>query len=437
MLNIKTEAILGRVAALFFLRIFGAVTQMAFLVWIARYVGINNFGVFSTSLTLTLISSVIGRWGADQWVLRELPATLSVERQRQFESVLINGLLLTLFASGIVSLTLFLAAEDIALVLIRGEVTNAGVFLKLMTLSVIPFAFANFFSEVLRSVDRHILSTLLQTVIVPLTSIIIVSILAFSGWPPLMVVGISYVTGCLVAFTGGLIAVGTLYKQRAKNSRSKLNLSGALRETTPIAIVLLLSTWLAYADLLLIGFYSNTSEVGAYAAAQRIVLLLSFLTISYNSLLGPKFSALNQNADRHGVIELYLDSRRKLIKVVLPVAAGIAFASSEILSIFGEDFSKATPVLLLLLLGRLINVVAGPVEVVMMMLKYISEFTRYTVFAILAHLILSFLLTSKFGAIGAAVSTLIATALISFLCLRFVNKIRSGEVVMISDQSAR
>lgn len=411
--------------------------QMAFLVWIARYAGIDNFGAFSTSLTIILVSSVIGRWGADQWVLRELPATFSVESPRQFVSVFINGLLLMFFASGFISLILFLTAENLASVFIRGAVDDAGNLLKLMTLSVIPFAFVNFFSEVLRAVDRHILSTLLQTVIVPLASIIIFSVLVHAWWAPLMVVAASYVTGCLIAFMIGLIAVWLVYKQYVQISRFKLRISEVLRETTSIASVLLLSTWLAYADLLLISLYSNTSEVGVYAAAQRIVLLLSFLTVSYNSLLGPKFSVLNQNSDRDGVIELYLDSRRKLIKVVFPVAAGVAVASAEILSIFGEDFRKATPVLLLLLLGRLINVVVGPVEVVMMMLKYVSEFRRYTVLAILAHLILSFLLTAKFGAIGAAMSTLSSTALISFLCLRFVNKIRSGEVVMTSDQSMR
>jgi O-antigen/teichoic acid export membrane protein len=75
-----------------------------------------------------------------------------------------------------------------------------------------------------------------------------------------------------------------------------------------------------------------------------------------------------------------------------------------------------------------INVMAGPVEVVMMMLRHVGAFKSYTMAAILLHLVLSVVLTSRFGAMGAAVSTCLATALISFLCWRFVNKLRSGEI---------
>jgi len=421
------DRLLGAASALFVLRVLGALAQLAFLVYVAREFGIENFGVFSTALTLTVVSSMIGRWGSDQWVLRELPATLVKERVRGFAPVLLNGLILVLCASILVSLVLFLSAGIMVAVFIGDEVQGARDMIRIMTASIVPFALVNFFAEVLRTVDRHVLAALLQTVLVPLISLLLAMGLSSAGLAPLAMMAASYMLACILAAAAGAIPVWRVYRLHAGEGRFTWLLREMFGEASSITMVVLLSTWLAYADVLLIGFFSGPSEVGSYTAAQRIVLLLSFLIISLNSVLGPRFATLNQQADRKGVLALYADSRRMAARIVLPLAVIIALASSELLLIFGETFRDAVPVLLLLLLGRVINVMAGPVEVVMMMLRHVAAFKRYTIAAILLHLGLSVVLTSRFGAMGAAVSTCLSTALISFLCWRFVNTLRTEE----------
>ncbi len=419
---------------LFVLRVLGALAQLAFLVYVAREFGIENFGVFSTALTLTVVSSMIGRWGSDQWVLRELPATLVKERVRGFAPVLLNGLILLLCVSILVSLVLFLSAGLMVAVFIGDEVLGARDMIRIMTASIVPFALVNFFAEVLRTVDRHVFAALLQTVLVPLISLLLVMGLSFAEMSPLAMLAAPYLLACVLAAAAGAILVWRIYRQHAGEAPFAWLFGEMFGEASSIAMVVLLSTWLAYADVLLIGFFSGPSEVGLYTAAQRIVLLLSFLIISLNSMLGPRFSAMNQQADHEGVFSLYEDSRQMVVKIVLPLAVLIALFSSWLLSIFGEAFREAVPILLLLLLGRVINVMVGPVEVVMMMLRHVGAFKIYTMAAILLHLVLSVVLTSRFGAMGAAVSTCLATALISFLCWRFVNKLRSGGVDLSRDR---
>lgn len=420
--------LLGAASVLFALRVLGALAQLAFLVYVAREFGIENFGVFSTALTLAVVSSMIGRWGADQWVLRELPATLVAERARGFVTVLLNGLVLVLCASLLVGLFLYAASETVVAVFIGKDVPDAGRMMQIMAASIAPFALVNFFAEVLRTVDRHAFASILQTVLVPLLSLLLITGLSFAETSPLLMVAASYLLASVLAAAAGAVLIWRVYRQHAGGEPFVWLLGEMFGEASSIAMVVLLSTWLAYADVLLIGFFGGPSEVGLYTAAQRIVLLLSFLIISLNSMLGPRFSAMNQQADHEGVFALYEDSRRMVVKIVLPLAALIALLSPWLLSVFGEAFREAVPILLLLLLGRVINVMVGPVEVVMMMLRHVGAFKSYTMAAILLHLVLSVVLTSRFGAMGAAVSTCLATALISFLCWRFVNKLRSGEI---------
>lgn len=419
--------LLGAASVVFALRVAGALAQLVFLVYVAREFGVENFGVFSTALTLTIVSSMVGRWGSDQWVLRELPATLVKERGRGFVPVLLNGLFLILCASLLVSLSLFVASETLVAVFIGEDVLGAKSMMQIMTASIVPFALVNFFAEVLRTVDRHALASILQTVLVPLLSMLMIVGFSFAKSIPLVMMAMSYMLACVLTASAGALLIWRIYREYAEEERFTWLFREMLSEASSIAIVVFLSTWLAYADVLLIGFFSGPSEVALYAAAQRIVLLLSFLIISLNSMLGPRFSALNQQANHEGIFSLYADSRRMVAKIALPLAALIALVSAPLLSIFGEAFRDAMPVLLLLLLGRVINVMVGPVEVVMMMLRHVSAFKHYTMAAILLHLALSAVLTSRFGAIGAAVSTCLSTALLSFLCWRFVNTLRSGE----------
>jgi O-antigen/teichoic acid export membrane protein len=425
---VEFRRLLGAASVLFALRVLGALAQLVFLVYVAREFGIENFGVFSTALTLAVVSSMIGRWGADQWVLRELSATLVKERVRGFAPVLLNGLVLVLCASLLVGFFLFAASETVVAAFIGKDVPDAGRMIQIMAASIAPFALVNFFAEVLRTVDHHAFASILQTVLVPLLSLLLVMGLSFAKTSPLVMVAASYLLACVLAAAAGAIPIWRIYRQHAGGEPFVWFLGEMFGEASSIAMVVLLSTWLAYADVLLIGFFGGPSEVGLYTAAQRIVLLLSFLIISLNSMLGPRFSAMNQQADHEGVFALYEDSRRMVVKIVLPLAGLIALLSPWLLSVFGEAFRVAVPILLLLLLGRVINVMAGPVEVVMMMLRHVGAFKSYTMAAILLHLVLSVVLTSRFGAMGAAVSTCLATALISFLCWRFVNKLRSGEI---------
>lgn len=409
---------------MFSLRAFGAFIQFCFQILVARQWGVENFGLFSTALTLTIVSSMVARWGVDQWVLRELPATTATGNPRSFVSVLTNGMVFVLGVSALVTLCLWAASASMASLFMGGDSEVAEGLFKIMTLSIIPFAVLNFFAESFRAVNRHLLATLLQTALVPFLSVLLLIGFSLADEKALTQVAEAYATACLLAFVVGALFLGRVYRAHAGAGRFVWLLKDMAGEATSMAMVVLLSTWLAYADILILGYFHGPSEVGLYSAAQRIVLLLGFVLVSLNSLLGPRFALLIKQGKQAELFELYGRTVKLTIMAGAPIVVLLAAFSGWFLSWFGPTFVAAQYALLILLLGQLFNALTGPVGVLMMMGQHTATLRSYTFITALTHLPVALVLTPLFGAVGAAAATCTGVVMLNALCWRFVENQR-------------
>ena len=409
---------------MFSLRAFGAFIQFCFQILVARQWGVENFGLFSTALTLTIVSSMVARWGVDQWVLRELPATVAAGNPRNFVSVLTNGLVFVLGTSALVTLCLWGASGSMVSLFMGRESEAAEGLFRIMTLSIIPFAVMNFLAESFRAVNRHLLATLLQTVLVPFLSVLLLMAFSLSDEKVLTQVAEAYASACLLAFVVGALFLGRAYRAHAGTGRFVWLLKDMAGETTSMAMVVLISTWLAYADILILGYFHGPSEVGLYSAAQRIVLLLAFVLVSLNSLLGPRFALLIKQGNQAELFALYRKAVKWTAITGLPIVVLLAAFSGWFLSWFGPTFVAAQYVLLILLLGQLFNVLTGPVGVLMMMGQHTATLRTYTAITALTHLPVALVLTPLFGATGAAAATCTGVVMLNALCWRFVESRR-------------
>ena len=420
----KFHRLLGAAAAVFSLRAFGALVQFFFQILVARQWGVENFGLFSTALTLTVVSSMIARWGVDQWVLRELPATMVMERTRGFVPVLINGFVFVLSVSLLVTLGLFAASGNVASLFMGGEQEIAERLLQIMALSIVPFAALNFIAESFRAINRHLLATLLQTVLVPLLSVFLLVGFSLVNENSLTQVAVAYALACFMTFIAGALLLRRACRLHAGGERFVWLLKKMVGETTSIAIVVLLSTWLAYAYILVLGYFYGPSEVGLYSAAQRIVLIPSFMLISLNGLLWPRFALLVKQKEHTELYSLYRKSLQWMAMIGLPIVLLLAVFSSWFLSWFGPNFIAAQHALLFLLLGQFFIVLAGPIGILMMMGQHVATMRTYTLITVLIHFPLTMALTRLYGATGAAIATCMSAIMLNALCWRFIENQR-------------
>ena len=411
---------IGLAAAVFSLRAGGAFIQFTFQILVARQWGVENFGVFSTAFTVTIISSMIARWGVDQWVLRELSAVTAIGNTRNFVSVLMNGMIFVLGVSALVTICLWSSSGKITSLFISKDLGDAERLFQILTLSIVPFSLLNFFGESFRAVSQHLLATFLQTVLVPTLSVLLLLGFFLADARTLTQVADAYVAACLMAFVVGALFVGRMYRVHAGVGHFVWLLKPMAGETTSIAMVVLLSTWLAYADVLILGYFHGPSEVGLYSAAQRIALLLGFVLMSLNSVLGPKFALLMKQDKHPEAISLYKTAIKWTALIGLPMLVMLAVFSDWFLSWFGPAFVDAQYLLLILLTGQALNVLTGPVGVLMMMGKHTAILRLYVGITTLTHIPAALVLTPLFGAAGAAAATSISIIMLNVLCWRFV-----------------
>lgn len=401
-------------------RILGAFFQFGFQLLIAREFGVAGYGIFSLAFSVTVVASVIARWGADQWVLRELARCFGPISQRNWFAVFTNGLLFVSSSSFVIAIILIAGSYSSFLQL---DQTQAHI-MRLMFIAVVPFSILNYISEAFRAIDRQLVASAVQGVLIPFFSIIF---FVSSAWlfqaQSLALVGVVYLLASTLVLLIGMSLWHATSKGLGPREFIWLGKSFFI-ESTPIAWISIITTLLSFTDILVIGSFHSSSEVGLYAAAQRLVLLISFIILSLNNIVGPKFASLYGEKNYRMLFDLYSSSTKLLIILMMPVAVLVAIFSTSLLSWFGEEFTGANEILWLLLAGQVINIATGPVGVLMMMTSHTVQLKQITLGAFAIHLFLTILLTPKFGALGAASAAFISGTTLNLVCWGYVNNMR-------------
>lgn len=120
----------------------------------------------------------------------------------------------------------------------------------------------------------------------------------------------------------------------------------------PTSATALSSFTLAYADIVILGFYLSPFEVGIYSAASPASrLIFAFVTALY-AVLVPSVSELFENTEFQDIRGVFKRSLGLLSIVVVPSTMVSWFFASELITIlFGEAYTAAIPLFRVLVMG--------------------------------------------------------------------------------------
>ena len=96
------------------------------------------------------------------------------------------------------------------------------------------------------------------------------------------------------------------------------------------------------------------------------------------------------------------------------IVAGLVFFREFILSLFGEEFTVGTTLLMILCIGQFSNSFCGPVGVVFQMTGKQKVFQNLVFVAFVINLALNFILIKPYGFYGAAISSIAGMAFWNF-----------------------
>ncbi|WNB92691.1 flippase [Bacillus sp. NEB1478] len=174
----------------------------------------------------------------------------------------------------------------------------------------------------------------------------------------------------------------------------------------------------------ILGYFTTGGAVGIYSAAMNLGERLSIFAVSFSSVLYPKISSTNSEADRNRITSIV--SRNVFLITILMALVAFVLSDFIVYTIFSTEY-KETPLLLKIMLPGfallavekvLSNDIAG---------RGRPDLNMWlSIYNVVFNVILNLFMVPKYGVTGAAISTTI-TYLFSFLLKIGIFKRLTGE----------
>lgn len=387
-------------------------------VWVARYLGPEQFGKLNYAIAFVGVFGAVGALGLQPIVVRELVRDRSAAR-----AIVASAFALQL-GGGILAMLLALVAN--AWFGTDDTLLRTGIVLLALALPFKASDTVRYWFEA--QVESRYVVWVENGVFLLLSAARIGLILLDASF-------IAFVVAAMIETV--LVGAGLLlaYTMRAGlpswRSVGKLRMRSLLRDSWPFLLAGLSVTLYMRMDVVMLQQMANSYEVGVYSVAVRITELLYVLPTIFVASVSPALIEAHQ-AGR----ELYLARMRQLYAAGFWFAAALSLAlalfARPIIGItFGPDFSDAAAVLAIYVWGS-IAVVHGIISSQHLLVENLQRISLYrTYIGLGCNFALNSWLIPLHGAKGAAAATVVSYFVATYSLLLFAAT-REHALYMIS-----
>ena len=394
-------------------KIFKLFTEVFVGIWIARYLGPEQFGLFSYAQSFAALFLVLATLGLDGIVIREL-----VKDESRAEKLIGTAFVLKLIGAILVFSILAVAVNFTS----NDTYTNTLVFIIASATIFQAFNVVNFYFQA-KVLSKYV--AIVNTLALFIGSV--VKVVLILNEAPLIAFA------WVVLFDSIILAIGFIYIYNKKNtifsnqylSFNILTAINLLRDSWPLILSGIVTSIYMRIDQVMIKEMLNTEAVGQYAAAVRLSEAWYFIPVVVASSLFPAIVNAKKKSE-----ELYYLRLQKLYNLMAWTAITIAIAMT-ILSerfvnlLYGDQYYQAGAVLTIHAWAG-IFVFLGVVSGKWFLSENLQILAFWRVFfGMIINIILNILLIPKYGIQGAAVATLISQSFAAYFFDIFSKKTRA------------
>jgi O-antigen/teichoic acid export membrane protein len=391
---------LANTSWLFFERILRIIISFVVTIFVVRYLGPKDFGLYSYVLSFFWLFGSLSTVGLEAISTREI-VKHPEKRDEINGTVFFLRLIGSITAIALITITLLITGEDTFTSILILIVSGSFLF---QSFSVIEYYFrgkveAKYNAYALSA--SVIFSSILKVIFILIKAPLIYFVLA---------VVFEY-----VALAMGLVTVYQFNKLSIFNwNYSKKLASSLLKDSWPLMLSGIVVMVYVRIDQILIKHLISEEAVGYYAVAARLSEAWYFIPVTLcNSIFPAIVNAKNISE------EFYNNRLQKLYDLLAWLAIGIAVPitifSNEIISLlFGSEFSQASPVLTIYIWAG-VAVFLGVASSQYLINENLTKlsFIRNFVGMVL-NVILNLIMIPLYGIIGSAIATLISYSVIAF-----------------------
>lgn len=364
-------------------------------VWIARYLGPVQFGQYSYALAFITIFSMVGALAADANVIRD------VVREPSARGEILGTATFLKFLGGLMGAALCTGT----IIVLRPEdavakwlviILAAGIMFQAM--ETIALWFQSQVQSKYTVWAKNIAFIIMASVKVALI-LLNAPIVAFA-WAGLAEALLSMLALIVVYHVSGQrISTWMLDLPRAKV---------LLRESWPLLISALTAVLYLRMDVVMLGEMHSEAAVGIYGAATRISEAWYFIPMALVASLQPSIIQAKEHSE-----ELFQARLRNVYNLMSALSISVAtvvtlFADKLVVLLFGQSYEAAGAVLVVHVWAA-VAVSLGAASSQYLIVENLQKISMYrTTIGLMCNLGLNLLLIPKYGALGAAVATLVS-----------------------------
>ncbi|HEC58414.1 MAG TPA: flippase [Methylophaga sp.] len=387
-------------------------------IWVARYLGPEQFGLLSYAQSFVFLFTVIATLGLDGIVVREL---VKDKTQR-------DVLLGTAFGLKLIGAFLILPILAIAVQLTSNDnYTNLLVFIIASATIFQSFNVIDFYYQS-KVLSKYV--ALANTVSFTLSSVIKVALIM--NHAPLIAFAI------MTVFDMVVITIGLIVYYRKSSHLKLLNwlfdwsmAKSLLKNSWPLILSGFVLMIQARIDQVMLKEMVGNIEVGFYSVAMRLIETFAFLPMIFQNSLYPSI----QNA-KNDSVELYQNRllnfyRLNFILFLITAIPIFIFSEQLVVFLFGEDYQPAGALLSLMAM-RLFFANMGVARGVYILTENLMKYSMISmVLGTTTNIILNYLWIDEYGGKGAIIATIISFFVTIFLIDMLYSKTRGNVFLQV------
>jgi len=381
--------------------------------FIARYFGPTDYGLFSLGLAVLGLFTTIALLGLSSAVIRYTAYYKAKNDERRVKGTITSSLKMALPFSILLSILLIILSPYLAVNLFQ-EQELMGV-LIILSFSI-PFSTLFYiFVSVFVGFKRIKYQVYSENIFSNLAKLIFITIFGILGFG---VLGITwaFTLSVFLSFLVSIYFLGKVYPI-LKTKVVSIPLRGELlRYSLPLTFMFFMGFIILWTDTIMLGYFKSASDVGIYNAAVPTAQLLLLFPNALTCLFLPIITGLHARGKKKELESIYKTITRWIFYINFPVFLLMILFSRQILNLlFGPVYISGYMSLVILSFGFLLHKNILAIRI-LEMLKKTRHLMYITIICSVTNVTLNYLLIPIYGITGAAVAT-VATQIVMYCLL--------------------
>lgn len=382
------------------LRFLGVLLLFGITLFLTNNYNANTVGQYDFIRTFLLVFGSLCLVGTDQSILYFSGILKSTKTIYKLKSVYYKILKIIFLTSATIIIIVVLFGKS----RINGFFTNHNTYQNVLKASLVLFFYCltTLNTEVIRAINKVIISEIIKNVLKHVPFIIGIIILFYSKKEHLLID--VYLVSFLIL--GIITTIFLLFKLRTfkHDSVDNIKTKEIIQKSFPIAISGVAIFLLMSIDIFFLKKYKGDADVAYYSVALKLMLMLSIIINTININASSKIAEFYSDKNFIELNKLLKNSSRLIFFMSLPIILILLIFSTKILSFFGEEYIFSNKALIIMVICQGICTLFGSNGVYLNMTGRQKIFQYILISSVIINYFFNSILIPQYGMVGAAIS---------------------------------